>query len=299
MSGLPGISTGAGPAPTPGLRSPFCLQAVSFVLLLLIGALGGFLAGLIGIGGGVIFGPALFFVFQAAGVQDPVLTPLTLGSSLLCTFAASASGAVAQQAAGAIDWRTALVAGGLAAVIGVLVAIFVSTQPWYDKQVFQVVLGGVLLAVVARMLTKRVVQDNSLSMEGAQRGWGRLAATGAIAGSLASLAGVGGGVVLVPAFNGLIRLPLKVAAGTSTAAIVLITGALTVAYAILGQGTAVPEGAIGYVGWQAAAALALPAVVTARLGVAAAHKLDVRIIRYAFAALATFVAIRLLWRAFG
>ena len=269
------------------------------LVLLLIGALGGFIAGLLGIGGGVIFGPALFFVFQAAGIQDPVLTPLTLGSSLLCTFAASASGAAAQQSAGAVDWRTAGIAGGLAAAIGVLVAVFVSTQPWYDKQVFQVVLGLVLLVVVARLLTKRVVADNSLSTEGARRGWGRLVSTGSAAGTLASLAGVGGGVILVPAFHGLIRLPLKVAAGTSTAAITLITGALTITYAVLGLNAAVPGGTIGYVGWQASLALALPAIVSARLGVMAAHKLDVRIVRYAFAALAAFVAIRLLWKAFG
>ena len=257
------------------------------------------MAGLIGIGGGVIFGPALFFVFQAAGVQDPVLTPLTLGSSLLCTFSASASGAVAQQSAGAIDWRTAGVAGVLAAAIGVLAAIFISTQPWYDKQVFQVVLGGVLIVVVIRMLTKRASTDNTLSTDGARRGWGRLAVTGTAAGSLASLAGVGGGVILVPAFHTLIRLPLKVAAGTSTAAIVMITGALAVTYAILGLDAPLPEGTIGYVGWKASLALALPAIVTARLGVAAAHKLDVRIVRYVFAALAAFVAVRLLWTAFG
>jgi uncharacterized membrane protein YfcA len=269
------------------------------LVLLLVGALGGFMAGLIGIGGGVILGPALFFVFQAAGVQDPVLTPLTLGSSLLCTFAASASGAVAQQKAGAIDWRTAGVAGGLAAGIGVVAAISISTQPWYDKQVFQVVLGAVLLVVVARMLTKRASSDNSLSTEGAQRGWGRLAATGSAAGALASLAGVGGGVILVPAFHALIRLPLKVAAGTSTAAIVLITGALTITYVVLGLDAPVPDGAFGYVGWQASLALALPAIVTARLGVSAAHTLDVRIIRYVFAALAAFIAVRLLWNVFG
>jgi len=272
---------------------------VPLELLIIIGALGGFIAGLLGIGGGVIFGPALFFVFEKAGIQDPVLIPLTLGSSLLCTLAASASGAVAQQSAGAIDWRTAGVAGGLAAGIGVVVAVSISTQPWYDKQVFQVVLGLVLVVVVIRMLTKRASSDNSLSTEGAQRSWGRLTATGSAAGALASLAGVGGGVILVPAFHGLIRLPLKVAAGTSTAAIVLITGFLAITYAVLGLDAAVPDGALGYVGWKASAALALPAIVTARLGVAAAHKLDVRIVRYAFATLAAFVAMRLLWRAFG
>ncbi|MEO0558384.1 MAG: sulfite exporter TauE/SafE family protein [Bacteroidota bacterium] len=269
-------------------------------ILILIGALGGFMAGLIGIGGGVIFGPALFFVFQAAGIQDPVLTPLTVGSSLLCTFAASVSGAVAQHRARAIDVPTALVAGGLAAVAVVTVGRLVTTQPWYDNQAFQALLGIVLVVVVVRMLTTRRSSDNNtLSTDGAQRGPLRLATIGVSAGSLATLAGVGGGVVLVPLFNALLKLPLKVAAGTSTASIVLITGAGVITYALLGLGAPVPDGALGYVGWKASLALALPAIVTARMGVSAAHRLDVRIVRYVFAALAAFVAVRLLLNAFG
>lgn len=85
-------------------------------LLVAAGALGGFIAGLVGVGGGIIFTPVLLFTFRGLGIEDPILTPLTLGSGLLCTFAASASGAVAQARKGAIDWRTALTAGGVAAV---------------------------------------------------------------------------------------------------------------------------------------------------------------------------------------
>ena len=255
------------------------------------------MAGLIGIGGGVIFGPVLFFAFGAAGIDDPVLTPLTLGSSLLCTFAASASGAVRQHRAGAVEWRTALVVGALAAVAVVLVGRFVTTQPWYDKRAFQLVFGSVLAVVAGRMLLDRSRGGNSLSTEGARRGAGALAATGAAAGALAALAGVGGGVVLVPALSGLVRLPLKVAAATSTAAIVLITGAGVLTYVALGWGADVPPGALGYVGWQQSAVLALPAIAAAPLGVTAAHRLDVRVVRYAFALLALGVSGRLLWNA--
>ena len=115
-------------------------------VLIAAGLVGGFIAGLVGVGGGVIFGPVLLFAFSAAGVEDPVLTPLTLGTSLLCTMAASASGAVAQHRAGAVDWRTALAAGGLAAVAVVLIGRFVTTQPWYDRQAFQLVLAVVLVS---------------------------------------------------------------------------------------------------------------------------------------------------------
>jgi uncharacterized protein len=266
------------------------------VLLLVAGAVGGFVAGLVGVGGGVIFGPVLFFTYQAAGIEDPVLTPLTLGTSLLCTFAASASGAVAQREAGAIDGRTALVAGALAAVAVVLVGRFVSTQPWYDKHAFQAVLGTVLVLVVARMLGKTDRPD-TLSTEGARRSLGRLAVTGGAAGTIAALAGVGGGVVLVPAFHGLVRLPLKVASGTSTAAITIITAVGVATSAVLGWGAPVPGGAIGYVDAPGAAALALPAIVTARLGVSTAHRIDVRYVRLSFAAFAGVVAARLLWTA--
>ena len=266
------------------------------LILLVVGALGGFLAGLVGVGGGVIFGPALFFTYQAAGIGDPVLTPLTLGTSLLCTFAASTSGTVSQVQAGAVDRRTALFVGGIAAVAVVLTGRFVSTQPWYDKTAFQLLLGVLLLAVVVRMLTSRDRAD-TLSTAGARRGLGWLGATGVGAGTVSALAGIGGGVVLVPAFSGVVRLPMKVASGTSTAAITLITAVGVATYAVLGQGADVPGGAVGYVDWRGAAALALPAVVTARLGVSTAHRINVRSVRLSFAAFAAVVAARLLWNA--
>ena len=266
------------------------------LLLLVAGAVGGFVAGLVGVGGGVIFGPVLFFTYQAAGIEDPVLTPLTLGTSLLCTFAASASGTLGQLQAGAVDRRTALVVGGLAAIAVVLTGRFVATQPWYDKEAFQTVLGAVLVVVVVRMLTKKRERD-TLSTERARRRPGRLVATGGAAGALSALAGVGGGVVLVPALNGFVRLPLKVAAGTSTAAITLITAVGVATYVALGWTAPVPNGALGYVDWRGALALAVPAVVTARVGVTTAHRVDVRVVRYSFAAFAAVVAGRLLWNA--
>lgn len=264
------------------------------LILILVGALGGFVAGLVGVGGGIIFGPALFFTFQAAGIEDPILTPLTLGSSLLCTFAASASGTAAQWRAGAIDRRTAVIVGAVAAVAVVLTGRFVSTQPWYDKEAFQILLAVLLIVVVVRMLRQRDRAD-TLSTAGARRHPAALAVVGAGAGMVSALAGIGGGVILVPAFAGLVRLPMKVASGTSTAAITLITAVGVATYAVLGQGEPVPAGAIGFVDWQGAAALALPAVVTARVGVATAHRINVRAVRLSFAAFASIVAVRLLW----
>ena len=272
---------------------------MDILLLLFAGAVGGFIAGLVGVGGGIIFGPVLFFYFQAQGISDPVLTPLTLGTSLLCTFLAALSGAIAQHRKKAIDWRTAGIAGGFAAVVVTVLTLQVTTKPWYSKEEFQVVLGAVLVAVVARTLLKKDSHGDSLSTDGAQRNVGFLALIGSGAGAIAAAAGVGGGVIMVPAFNSLVRLPLKVAAGTSTTAITLITLIGVLVYALRGLGADVPPTASGYVDLQNALLLGLPAMLTARVGVSVAHRINVRWVRYSFAAFAAAVALKLIWSTFG
>ncbi len=268
-------------------------------LLLAAGAVGGFIAGLVGVGGGIIFGPVLFFWFQSQGIQDPVLTPLTLGSSLLATFLAALSGAIAQHRKKAIDWRTAGIVGGLAGLVVTVLSLYVTTKPWYSKEEFQVVLGVVLVAVVVRTLLKKDSHGNSLSMDGARRNVGFLALIGAGAGAIAAAAGVGGGVIMVPAFNGLVRLPLKVAAGTSTAAITIIALTGVLVFALRGLGADVPPTASGYVDIQNALLLGAPAMLTARIGVSVAHRINVRWVRYSFAAFAAAVAAKLIWSTLG
>ena len=282
----------------------------SLVLLGGAGLVGGFIAGLIGVGGGIVFAPVLFFYFQSAGVAADVVTPLTLGSSLLCTLVASLASGTFHYRARAVDVRVALAVGLFSAVAVQLTTGFVTTRPWYDGTAFQVVFGLILLVVTARMAQtawagKRRVGRTSgevgrTSGEApARRRWPWLAGIGTVAGAVSSAAGVGGGVVLVPAYAGLLRLPMHRAAGTSSATIVLIALAGVVSYAATGWGAPTSGLAVGYVDVGRALVLAVPAVGAARLGVMAAHRLNTRALRIAFAALAASVAVRLLWEALG
>ena len=272
------------------------MSLLTLALLVAAGAVGGFVAGLIGVGGGIIFGPVLFYTLRAAGVEDPVLTPLVLGSSLFCTLAASLVSARAQWKRDAIRPRVALLSGGFAALAVVAMTTFVTTQPWYDARAFQIVLGLLLVFVAGRMLVAKRGAEPLLERERA--GLAPMAATGAAAGSLAAAAGIGGGVVLVPAYHRLLRLPMLAAAGTSTATIVLISLAGVATYAVRGLGAEVPGLSVGYVGLGYALPLVVPVLLTARLGVSAAHRLPVVAVRRAFAAFALLVAGNLLWEAF-
>ena len=271
------------------------MDLFSIALLVVAGAVGGFVAGLIGVGGGIIFGPVLFYYLRSAGIEDPVLTPLVLGSSLFCTLVASLVSARAQWKRGAIRPRVALVGGGVAALAVVAMTTLVTTQPWYDARAFQVVLGLLLVFVAGRMLLAKTAAATRPEAERA--GFAPIAVTGAAAGAIAAAAGVGGGVVMVPAYHRLLRLPMLAASGTSTATIVLISLTGVATYALRGLGAGVPGLAVGYVSLGHALPLVIPVLLTARLGVSAAHRLPVRAVRTAFAAFALLVAANLLWEA--
>ncbi|NBB86026.1 MAG: TSUP family transporter [Bacteroidetes bacterium] len=278
-------------------------MGLDLLLLLLAGLAAGFVAGLVGVGGGIIFAPVLFFYFQAAGVSAAVLTPLTLGSSLLCTLLVALASAYFQHRRGAVLVRLMVIVGLCSALAVYLTTGFVTTQPWYTPEVFQVIFSVVLLTVVARMLLKHSGETSSdapppASADASQHSMAALFGTGTVAGAVSAAVGVGGGVVLVPAYNSFLRIPIHKAVGTSSATIVLISLAGVLTYSLRGLAADVPATALGYVDARALL-LCLPALLTARWGVQAAHAVNVRALQAAFGLVAVLVAGRLLWGAFG
>jgi uncharacterized membrane protein YfcA len=188
----------------------------------------------------------------------------------------------------------ALISGVAASVILALVGSFVTTRDWYDREAFQVVFGTFLLAVALQMLLSRGRREEDADTGTERAGAGPALAAGTAAGALAAAAGVGGGVILVPLYHGVLRIPTRASVGTSTAAIVVIAAAGALTYAVLGWGEPVPAGAVGFVDVVSGLALALPAMFTARMGVIAGRRLPVRGVRLAFGAVALVVAVRLL-----
>lgn len=264
-------------------------------LLIAAGLAGGFVAGVIGVGGGIIFAPVLFFYFRAIDVAPELVTPLTLGSSLLCTFIAAASSTYSQHVKGFVAWTTAGVTGIFSAVAVFLMIRYVTTAAWYDEAVFQVVFGVLLLIVVVRML--RGGSGTSTSDPAAARParWPFLAGIGTAAGIVSPAAGIGGGIVMVPTYHHLLGMDLKASFATSSATIVCISLAGIVNYALFGWTVETPSTSLGYVDFGRGLLLALPAVLGARWGVHTSHAIDTRLLRWGFAALAVVVAFRLLF----
>lgn len=269
------------------------LQAV---LLGVAGLGAGFLAGLVGIGGGVIFTPVLFAVYGGLDVPTGVRTPLTVGTGLFCTGLAAGASTLHHARRGAVAGRMALGVGLASAGAVGLVSRYVVTRPWYNAALFQLLFATVLLVVVARMVQEGT-KDAAAETEERVR-WFRWLGTGTAAGAVGSAVGVGGGVVLVPTYHRWLRLPMHRAVGTSSATIVLIATLSSVAYAYLGAGAAGRPGlALGYVDVGTGLLLAGPAVLGAQGGAALAHRFNTTWLRWSFALLAVVVAGRLVWGA--
>ncbi|WP_263788306.1 sulfite exporter TauE/SafE family protein [Salinibacter grassmerensis] len=271
------------------------------VLLGIAGLGAGLVAGLVGVGGGVIFTPVLFVVYGMLGVPAGARTPLTVGTGLFCTGLVAGTSAVHHARRGAVRWRMALGVG--LASVGVVgtVSRFVVVQPWYDAATFRVLFAVVLLVVATRMVRGSAGGSSSVdaSEEEAPHGWwGHWIGTGTAAGTVAAAVGVGGGVVLVPAYHRWSGHSMHRSVGTSSATIVLISGLSAIAYVVLGLGEAGrPELALGYVDVGTGVLLAGPAVVGAQGGAALAHRFETWGLRWSFALTALVVAGRLVWGA--
>lgn len=268
--------------------------AEHIVLLAAVGAVAGFVAGLVGIGGGVFWAPALLFWFDAVGVPDTHIAQLTIASSLLCSFVTSGSSAVTRHFKGSVHWRIAIITGLASGVAILLMTTFVTTQPWYGRETFQVLFSIVLVVVALRMMRER--DDHPDGTEEPQAPVLKVLGVGSAAGTLSSAVGVGGGMILVPMYERLIRLPIHRAMGTSSATIILITLIGVASYAYRGpDAVGATNMSIGFVDFGAAAMLAIPAAITAAFGVRLSHRIDQKLLRRLFAVLVLLVAIRLVY----
>ena len=252
----------------------------------------GVLAGLLGVGGGIVLVPVLDFVFERFGVAQDVRMHLAVGTSLATIVPTAVSSALAHHRRGALDapiarrWSLPVAAG---AIIGALLASAVAGG------VLAAVFAAVALTMAARMMLET---DQAAAIERVPQGPTWLALPGGI-GLVSALMGIGGGTLTVPALSAF-GVPVHRAVATSAWLGLWIALPAALGYALLGQGAAgLPAGSVGYVNLIAVAALLPTTVLAAPLGARLAHALSRRWLRWAFGAFLLLTGVRMLLRAFG
>jgi uncharacterized protein len=253
------------------------------LLLVAVGALSGFLAGVFGIGGGAILVPVFYECFRLAGVPLEVRMPLCVGTSLAIIIPTSIRSFRAHYARGAVDMAI-LKQWWLPILIGVVGGSV--TARYAPERLFKIVFVVVAWSAAARLLLAR---DNWKFGDDVPKG-PLMKLYGFFVGLLSTLMGVGGGLFanLLMTFYG---RPIHQAVATSSALAVLISipGAIGYVYAGWPAAANFPAVAalqlpfaIGYVSLIGAVLVMPTSLLTAPLGVRAAHAMSKRTLEMAF-----------------
>jgi uncharacterized membrane protein YfcA len=255
------------------------------VVLLLTGALVGFLAGLFGVGGGAISVPAFYEVFLRLGYSADLAMPIAVGTSLAVIIPISISSALGHKRKGTLDadilkvWALPIFLG---VAFGAAIASFAAPK------LFQTVFASISALIALRLLTgvgKRAIASQLPSRSS-------MSISGFLIGLLSAIMGIGGGA-LSTIYLGLFNVSIHRAVSTSAAVGAIISIPGTVGYVLAGLSTdGLPPGNLGFVSIIAFIVFIPTSLLTTNIGVKLAHKLSKRSLELLFGSFLLFVSLR-------
>ncbi len=254
--------------------------------LLAMGAVAGTLAGLLGIGGGIIIVPVLALVFRKQGVSEAVLMHVAIGTSLATIVITSLASIRAHHLRGAIDWPVfrritpGILLGGL---LGAAIADRI------PGPTMRLVFALFMLLVAAQMITAGVPRPHRTLP-------GRVGLTvaGLVIGTIAALLGVGGGSMSVP-FLSWCNMQVQRAVATSAAIGLPIALSGATGFLIAGwDAPARPPLSLGYINLPAFLGIVIASTLFAPLGAALAHRIPPRLLKRIFGIFLAIIGVRLL-----
>lgn len=252
----------------------------------------GFLSGLVGIGGGVLIVPLLYFFYGHAGWSGVALAPdlhavVAHATSLFVIAPTSALGTWTYHRVGAVAWREALPIAGFSVVAAIVAS---QLAPAIPAPVLKLGFGALLVFSGLRLLLPR---QGTPTDGGAGLVVGAL--SGLVVGALSAMLGVGGGIVAIPILVYFVGLRLEKVAATSMAIIVFTALAAVLGYAAGGLGEAgLPPGSVGYVHYLAGLPILAGSLAAVGLGARANQRLNARTLRLVFGILFLLLGLRLI-----
>ncbi|MCW8891897.1 MAG: sulfite exporter TauE/SafE family protein [Deltaproteobacteria bacterium] len=259
-------------------------------LTLSMGAFAGFLAGLLGIGGGVILVPLFLWLFPLAGFAPEVVVHTAFGTSLAIILPTAISSTFGHRKRRNVDWHmvTFLAVGGvLGSLLGSSVAALISGA---NLKLF---FGLMQIIVSLKLLFYQQPYLPPADYDSARKS--PLMLVGFIGGFFSAFFGIGGGVIAVPLMLIFLQLPIHLAVGNSSALIVVSSFSAVICYVWYGlqQPTLMPF-SFGYVNLLVAAIVAPLTMVFARLGVKLSSRTSQTKLVKVFAVLLLCVGVKIL-----
>lgn len=252
-----------------------------------LGAVSGLLAGMFGVGGGIVVVPALIWIFQQQGVHPDILTHLAIGTSLAGIIFTSISAIRAQQKRGAIDWPVVRMLAP-ATLLGGLTSGYLAG--FIPAGTLKMTFAVFLIAVSIQLLANWQPAPH-WKLPGRKGLWG----VGLGIGSLSAMMGIGGGTIAVPFLHACnVDIKRAIAISTTLGLPIAVFGAA--GFVLSGwHHVDLPPWSLGYVYLPALIAVTSTSILMAPLGVRLAHHLPVAKLKRFFGVLLLLVALQMLF----
>ena len=266
--------------------------------LFLAGAFGGFMAGLLGVGGGVVFVPLITFYVQLHFPQSEFFTGIVMANSFAVILVIGVVGTIRQIKLGIFYPKIILYTGVPMVVFSLLTSQFFVASGLYSKRMFSIVFISLLVFVLIRFVMEAFKQkkhgdasDIDMNISGKS-----CILPGFLSGVIAALSGLGGGIVMIPYFTQVLKMPIKNATAISLSVITLGAIPLVVYYLFKDAnllGTAISH--TGFIIWELAAPLMIGAAITVGFGVKVSRKTSPFLIFILLSLFVLFTIVKMLW----
>ncbi|AOF52688.1 hypothetical protein BKG91_00940 [Rodentibacter caecimuris] len=255
------------------------------VICLLVGALVGFLAGLFGIGGGLVIVPVLVYLLPMMGVPEPLLMSTALGTSFATIVITGFSSAQRHHKLGNIVWEAVKI---LAPVI--MITVFISGL--FIGKLDRDIVAKLFACLVVYLAVKMVISIKPKATESTKTLTTKSSIIGGILiGMASSAAGIGGGGFIVPFLNSR-GIDMKKAIGSSAFCGMLLGLSGMLSFMVSGwDNPAMPDYSLGYIYLPAVFGITATSFFTSKLGATATAKLPVSMLKKGFALLLIAIAI--------
>jgi uncharacterized membrane protein YfcA len=258
--------------------------------LIATGVVAGLLAGLLGVGGGIVIVPILYFLFQAFGVSPDSAMVIATATSLATIVPTSVTSMRAHHKKGNVDFALLKLWSGFI-VVGVLVGSYLVTK--VDGQWLSILFGIIAtLSALNMLFGSKTAVFNDLPNKAGQAGMGTSV------GLFSSLVGIGGGTLTVPMLT-FCNYPAHKAVGTAAAVGLLISLPAAITMLVVGVTPAdAPIGTFGLVNLVGFVCIVPLTVLFAPIGANLAHNMDAAKLKKVFAVVLMITGIRMLSQVF-
>jgi len=264
---------------------------LEFILILLaLGVFGGFLSGLLGVGGGIIFVPVFDFVFRQLGIQGEELVRWILANSFLAIMFSGMLSTIQHRKRGFFEFLTMLSIAIPAMISGSLVSNLIAHFEWYSDSLFKLIFISVLGFTLWRSIVKNRKEQQHHEVN---RSMSLHIFIGVITGIVSALSGLGGGVAMIPLLTLLAHREIKEASAISIGVIPMMVIPFLVSYAIA-EPVQFPHSGLasGYLSFTSVLPVAAGIALGAPFGVRSAHRMANHRLQTIFAILLLILMLR-------